>query len=178
MTDVPQPIIITGFMGAGKTTVAAALAQKLGCHMLDLDRSIVERSGRAIHEMIEKGGEASFREAETKALRDALEQSTAGVIALGGGAWTIERNRLLIAEHRGYTIWLDAPFDLCWRRIMSCREDVRPLARGKEQSNLLYDERRSLYELAALRIEAGEDRSAEEIAAEIINVLLQNEQGT
>ena len=89
MTNTPQPIIITGFMAAGKTTVATVLAQKLGYHMLDLDRSIVERSGRAIHEMIEADGEASFRAAETQALRDALEQSTACVIALGGGAWTM-----------------------------------------------------------------------------------------
>ncbi len=174
MTHVP-PIIITGFMAAGKTTVAAALAQELECEMLDLDRSIVERSGRSIYEMIEQDGEASFRETETEALRDALKQGTACVIALGGGAWTIERNRLLIAEYLGYTVWLDAPFDLCWQRIISS-EPVRPLARSKDQSNRLYNQRRSLYELAALRIEVGEDRSAKEIAADIIDVLLQNKQ--
>ena len=173
MTDVPQLIIITGFMAAGKTTVAAALAQKLHCHMLDLDQSIVERAGRSIHEIIQTDGEASFRETETKALRDALEQRTACVIALGGGAWTIERNRLLIAEHLGYTVWLDAPFDLCWRRITDS-EPVRPLARSKEQAHRLYNERRTLYELAAHRIEASEDRGAEAIAAEITDAIRRN----
>ncbi len=170
MTDLPQRIIITGFMAAGKTTVAAALAQKLRYHMLDLDQSIVERAGRTIHEIIQTDGEASFRETETKALREALEHSTACVIALGGGAWTVERNRLLIAEYLGYTVWLDAPFDLCWRRITES-EPVRPLARGEEQAHRLYNERRALYELASLRIEASEGRSAEAIAAEITDAL-------
>lgn len=177
---MPQRILITGFMGAGKTTVAVALAESLGCQAVDLDQSIVEREGRAIHELIAMDGEASFRETETEALQDALTRNTAGVIALGGGAWIIERNRLLIHAHQGYTVWLDAPFDLCWQRITS-GEAVRPLAQNREQSGRLYTERRALYELADLRVagtEAGRARSAPEMAAEIQRSFVMNKAGT
>lgn len=178
MTDVPRPIIITGFMAAGKTTVAAALARALGCSMLDLDQLIIEGEGRTIRELIERHGEAGFREVETNALRNALTRNTAGVIALGGGAWTIERNRALIVRHHGITVWLDAPFDLCWQRITSCGEGVRPLARDEGQARRLYDERRALYKLTALHIKAAGDTTAEEIAADIRVALVTKKQGT
>ncbi|MCA1850337.1 MAG: AAA family ATPase, partial [Acidobacteria bacterium] len=128
-----RPIIITGFMGAGKTTVAAALARRLGCGHIDLDELIAEREGRTIREMFERDGESGFREAETRALRDTLENTEACVIALGGGAWTLERNRALIAEHEGYAVWLDVPFEVCWRRITRGGE-VRPLAHDREKT--------------------------------------------
>lgn len=173
MTDVPRPIIITGFMAAGKTTVAAALARELGCSMLDLDQFIVEGEGRTIRELIEQHGEAGFREIETDALRNALTQNITCVIALGGGAWTIEQNRALIVRAHGVTVWLDTPFDLCWRRITDCGEGVRPLARDEGQARRLYDERRSLYELAVLHVKADGGTTAEEIAADIRAALLQ-----
>ena len=163
-------IIITGFMGAGKSTVAAALARRLGCGHIDLDKLIAEREGRTIREMFERDGESGFREAETRALRDALERTEAGVIALGGGTWTLERNRALIAEHKGYAVWLDTPFDVCWRRITSGGK-VRPLARDHEKTRKLYDERRALYELAALHVRAGGRRSAREVVDEIANAI-------
>jgi len=82
-------------MGAGKTTVAAALARKLSCAMLDLDDLIKERSGRTPQEIIDEQGEQRFREIESEALRAALETKRARIIALGGGTWTIESNRAL-----------------------------------------------------------------------------------
>ena len=91
-------IVIVGFMGCGKTTVARALAQRLGCEMIDLDSFITEREGRTPAEIIEADGEPAFREIETHALRDALKMDDARVIALGGGAWTIEANRALFAQ--------------------------------------------------------------------------------
>ncbi|HEY0384961.1 MAG TPA: shikimate kinase, partial [Pyrinomonadaceae bacterium] len=85
---------------------------------------------------------------------------------LGGGTWTLERNRALIREHGCVTVWLDAPFALCWQRINSA-PGARPLATDMERARTLYDERRTLYELAALHVEAAAGRSAGEIAAEI-----------
>src|SRR5256885_5355098 len=107
-------IIITGFMGAGKSTIARGLARILGCEMLDLDHVIAEREGRTAREIIEQDGEESFRGIETRILREVLENSPMAVIALGGGAWTIERNRNLINKHGCVAVWLDAPFELCW----------------------------------------------------------------
>ena len=172
MSERKQPIIITGFMGAGKTTVALALAERLGCGMIDLDQFIEQREGRTIKSIIDEDGEARFREIESVALRDALEIDGAQIIALGGGTWTIERNRALIHEHHGYTIWLDAPFELCWQRIEG-GIDARPLARERVEARTLYDERRKLYSQANLRVKVNHNRSTRAIAEVIVSALSQ-----
>jgi shikimate kinase len=170
MSERARPIIITGFMGAGKTTVATALAHRLACRMIDLDNFIEERIGRTPQRVIDEEGEQSFREIESEALRAALETGGAHIIALGGGTWTRERNRALIREHQALTIWLDAPFELCWRRIAS-EHGARPLARSRESAQGLYDARRGVYDQTELRIEASAVKSAEMIAAEIAEAL-------
>ena len=162
-------------MGAGKTTVAAALAGLLGGASLDLDAFITGREGRTPQEIIDRDGEPLFRQAETRALAEALREHAAAathgvVIALGGGAWTIERNRALINQHDARTVWLDAPFDVCWRRI-NAEPGTRPLARDRAQTARLYTERRAVYQLAELRIDAGASRRAEQLAAEIAGAL-------
>jgi shikimate kinase len=85
MTERTQPIIITGFMGAGKTSIASALARRLACAMIDLDQFIREREGRTPQAIIDEDGEQRFREIEAQALREALETDGARIIALGGG---------------------------------------------------------------------------------------------
>ena len=163
-------IVITGFMGAGKTTVAKALAAHFNCRMIDLDYIITERERRSVPALISEEGEERFREAEHSALRVVLEMNRARVIALGGGAWTLRANRALITEHDCFTVWLDAPFELCWQRIIES-EAVRPLARDRETAQRLYDERRAVYALAEMRIKADAERSAEALAAEIVSAL-------
>jgi len=127
-------IVIIGFMGSGKTTVAQALAQRLGCEMIDLDSFITESEGRSPAGIIEEDGESAFREIETRALREVLEKTTHQVIALGGGAWTIAANRALTTAHDCLSVWLDAPFELCWQRIQSGGNTVRPLAPDRESA--------------------------------------------
>ena len=159
-------IIITGFMGSGKTTIGRGLARLLGCEMLDLDHVIAEREGRTAREIIEQDGEQSFREVETRILQEVLENSPRGVIALGGGAWTLERNRILIGKHGCATVWLDAPFEICWERILLSGSS-RPLARDEGQARMLYAERRPQYALAKLPIRLVANKSADEISSEI-----------
>ena len=171
MNAKARPIIIAGFMGAGKTAVAAALARRLTCEMIDLDRFIEERVGRCAQAIIDEEGEPRFRELESERLREALEMDGARVIALGGGAWTIERNRALIKERGGFTVWLDVPFDLCWRRIRSTG-GTRPLARDEAQARELYQARRPLYALAELHVEADERSSVKKLAARIAAEML------
>ena len=105
-------IVILGFMGCGKTTVAAELGRELNCSFIDLDSYILERQGRSSAEIIQYDSETTFREIETLALRDVLQQRGAHVVALGGGTWTIPANRTLIALHDCLSVWLDAPFEL------------------------------------------------------------------
>src|SRR5712692_9279206 len=110
-------IVIVGFMGCGKTTVAEELARRLGCGMIDLDSFIAEREGCSPAEIIKEDAEPAFRAIETRALRHILENNSARVLALGGGAWTIESNRKLVAQAGCLSVWLDTPFELCWQRI-------------------------------------------------------------
>jgi shikimate kinase len=145
-------IVIVGFMGCGKTTVAKALAHQLGCDSLDLDSFITQREGRSPAEIISQDGESSFRSIETSALNDVLENDEARVIALGGGAWTIEASRALVTAHDCLSVWLDAPFELCWARIMSNSETLRPMAPDRESAETLFQYRRASYELAELRL--------------------------
>lgn len=147
-------IIITGFMGSGKTTVAEELGRRLGCGVIDLDALVTERAGRAPAEIIERDGEPAFRQIETQALRNVLDNHAARVIALGGGAWTVAENRELIAGRKCLSVWLDAPFELCWERIIAGGA-ARPLARDRESAQRLYDSRRAIYELADFRVIVG-----------------------
>ena len=168
MSTEEKRIVITGFMASGKTSVAKALAARLNCRMIDLDFIITERERRTVSALINAEGEANFREAERRALKVVLEMKRARVIALGGGAWTIEENRSLIVAHACFTVWLDAPFELCWQRIIESEEE-RPLARDKQAAESLYQERRPIYALAGLHIDASAGKSIEDLATEIIN---------
>lgn len=162
----PQRIVITGFMGAGKTTVARALAERLACVFVDLDQFICTREKRTVAAIIDEDGLKEFRQIETNALRDALKNDLVRVLALGGGAWTIERNRRLIAQHDALTVWLDASFELCWRRIIA-EDDSRPLARDRNRAQQLFLERTALYGLAQLRITIDDAKSALDAVTEI-----------
>jgi shikimate kinase len=165
-----RPIIIAGFMGSGKTTVAGALALLLNCSSVDLDEAITSSNGRTPGTIIEQDGEQSFRETETRSLHDVLQSGASCVIALGGGAWTLQRNRDLISEYGGITIWLDVPFELCWERIVASKAE-RPLAPDLPQTQMLYAERRPHYALAQLHVEVDPNKSTDEIAAEIVEAL-------
>jgi shikimate kinase len=174
---VCRPIIVTGFMGSGKTTVAQGLAHIWQCEMIDLDRFITERTGRHPKEIIEQDGEPAFRQVETSLLSEVLKSGGAQVIALGGGAWTILENRALITEHQGQSVWLDVPFEVCWQRITGSVSE-RPLARDREQARRLYDRRKPIYELAALRVAGNDTLSGEETASRIANELAESGFGT
>lgn len=157
-------------MASGKTSVALALAHRLSCRAIDLDQAIIEREGRTPREIIEEDGEAAFREIETSRLCETLESGFARVVALGGGAWTIQRNRQLVAAHHGVTVWLDAPFDLCWRRIAAAGSE-RPLAPDEEQARRLYLDRRHQYQLASLHLVANGEEDAEVLAETIARAI-------
>jgi shikimate kinase len=164
------PIIITGFMGSGKTTIAKVLADVLSRSVIDLDQVITVSHARTPKEIILRDGEDAFREIETQILHDVLENSSGRIIALGGGAWTLQRNRDLINEHNGITVWLDAPFQLCWERILAT-QDKHPLAPTQRQARMLYLERQPQYALAQLHVEVDGNKSIDEISAEIAEAL-------
>lgn len=161
-------------MGAGKTSVGRALAQRLHCTFEDLDDRIIEREGRTIAEIFRDSGEPAFRNAEHKALRHLLEELRQGdirVIALGGGAFAHKRNSMLL---RGMAVvFLDAPVDELWSRCSRQAADSgteRPLLKQMNQFRKLYGLRRRSYLQAAVTIQTG-GRAVEAIAGEIAEML-------
>lgn len=163
-------LCITGFMGAGKTTVARVLADELARPSIDLDRFIHTRTQRTPQQIIDADGEAAFRLVETENLRRVLDETVLPVVALGGGAWTIEANRTLIASCGAVSVWLDASFDLCWERIHRTAR-TRPFARDREAAEKLFLSRQPLYRLTALHISVTENDDAAHIARRIITAL-------
>jgi shikimate kinase len=160
-------IVILGFMACGKTTVAKELARQLDCDFIDLDSFITEHHGRSPAEIIQQDGEENFRELETLALRDVLENKDARVIALGGGTWTIPANRSLAALHSCETVWLDVPFEVCWKRINDA-QTVRPLAPDRDTTLARYESRRADYATAEKPIAVDEFDSPEALARQIL----------
>jgi shikimate kinase len=162
----PGPIVITGFMGCGKSKVARELARQRNVVMVDLDDWITARAGRSPAQLITEDGERAFREIETNALRELLQRGGAGVIALGGGAWIEKANRDLIDEYRCTSIWLDTPFEICWERI-AASEEVRPLGRTREEAQARYDRRKPIYSLAHLHIPVNADQTLDDLISTI-----------
>lgn len=165
-----QRIVITGFMGSGKTSVARELARQLNCDWVDLDDLITKQEGQTPGEIIEQDGEEKFRETETEMLRKILSKGSERVIAAGGGAWTIADNRELIAKHEAVAVWLDAPFKLCWNRIEASGQE-RPLAPSYEAARRRYQERLDTYALSDFRLVVTENETPEEIGLRIADLI-------
>ena len=163
-----RPIVITGFMGCGKSKVARELARQLSVSFVDLDEKITRGEGRSPAQLIVEDGEPAFRSVESSTLREVLETKTAGVIALGGGAWIEETNRAMIDQFGCTSVWLDAPFDVCWSRIETSADD-RPLGRTRSQALALYERRRPIYQLANVRIEVQGHETIEALVTRIIS---------
>lgn len=161
-------IVITGFMGCGKTKVARELARRLDTVMVDLDNEITARVGRSPAQLIVEDGEPAFRAIETDTLRHVLQNSEAKVIALGGGAWIQEANRQLVDQYSCSSVWLDAPFELCWARIEASQED-RPLGRTRDQALVLFRQRRPVYELANVHIDVREE-SVQDLVSRLLHL--------
>lgn len=165
-------IVILGFMGCGKTTVAQRLARQLACGFTDLDSFIAEQTRRSPAEIITVDGEEPFREIETCALNDVLHNDAVRIIALGGGTWTVPANRTIIALHDCLTVWIDAPFELCWKRIKGGKT-IRPLAPDRESALARYNARCADYSLAEQHMAVRDSDSTEIITEQIVSLVSQ-----
>ena len=121
-------IVLTGFMGAGKSTVGRMLAAALQWEFEDVDAAVEARAGVTIAEIFATRGEAAFRRQESLAMARALGRERV-VIALGGGAPEILTNRLLLEQtEKTAVVFLDAPFEVLFDRcVLQEGAAVRPV---------------------------------------------------
>ena len=146
-------IVLTGFMGAGKSTIGRILASRIGWAFLDVDTHLENRTGATIPQLFERHGEARFRRLESSALASALA-SNYTVLALGGGAPEELTNRLLIEQTPAtLTIFLDAPFPTLFDRCM-LQDIARPVLEDPTAAQLRFARRHPLYRrLACLTLD-------------------------
>lgn len=165
-------VVLTGFMGAGKSTVGRLLATQLGWKFLDLDQEIERATGQSIAALFAEHGEAAFREQEENALRRLIEehhgQRQPLVLALGGGALESARTRAYLATREEILmVYLAAPLQLLIERCLAqTHAATRPVLADREQLTARWERRLPHYEAADLRIDTV-DATPEKIAAKI-----------
>lgn len=147
-------LYLVGFMGSGKTTVGALVADELGWSFGDLDREIETEERMPIARIFEQRGEPEFRRLESEFLHERLRMVQRGhplVLALGGGAFVQEANFELIEEN-GVSVWLECPLEVACGRIGD--DPSRPLSRDPDAMRELFEMRRELYARADFRVDA------------------------
>ena len=165
-------IVLTGFMGAGKSTVGRLLAEALGWDFLDLDDHIEARTGASIAELFALHGEARFRRLESAALANALARPRT-VLALGGGTPEQLTNRLLLEQTPGtQVVFLDAPFpvlfDRCMLQAVASPDHIRPVLTTPAEAEARFRMRQPLYRRLANVALATEELSAEEAVEAVV----------
>lgn len=164
----PRPIVLTGMMLSGKSTVGAVLAARLGWPFVDLDQELVARTGRAIPEWFAVG-EAAFREAEREVLAAVLAEPGPRVVAAGGGAMEDAESRRRCRDH-AFVVYLEATPEALAARLSG--PSGRPLLDGAEDPTealaQLLARRRANY-LAAQHLRQPADGRPEDVAQAIID---------
>ena len=163
-------LVLTGFMGAGKSTIGRLLAARLNWQFLDLDAHLEARTGATIPQLFERHGEAHFRRLESTALASALGHDHT-VLALGGGTPEELTNRLLLEQTPAtFTIFLDAPFPTLFDRCM-LQDIARPVLADPAVAQQRFQKRHPLYRrLANLTIETADlspDQTIEDLLRHI-----------
>lgn len=166
-----RPVILTGFMGSGKSSVGKVLAEFLSCRFIDLDAEIVEEAGLSINEIFARDGEDAFRLLESARLERILSAGDLCVIATGGGVVISQQNRELMRKS-GVTVNLKVTLEQVLDRLQGCND--RPLFAGEKAPDLvraLMDGREHYYADADIRIDTG-GKSVEDVAIEILSHLM------
>src|SRR4051812_37460615 len=167
-------LVFVGFMGAGKSSAARAVAAKLGVDTLDCDTELERELGTSIEAFFDREGEAAFREREEEAALRLLGSAETRVVSLGGGALASERVQAALAPHT--VVHLEVDPKGAWRRASG---RGRPLARDRARFERLHAERLEGYrEAAAAPTPAAAGRDGAGRAAPALAALREAPEGT
>ena len=164
-------LILCGMMGAGKTTVGVALASLTGRRVYDVDEEIVKKHGR-IADIFARYGERYFREIETETARE-LSCMDEVIISVGGGL-VLKQENVEILQKKGKIVYLRASLATLTKRLVADGE--RPLLQTDGESlacriERLLKERAPIYESVADFVVDVDEKTPEQIAAEILKII-------
>ena len=170
-----RKIILLGYMGCGKSTIANRLSKITNIPCLDLDKSIEERTNLSIKEIFEQHGEIYFRKLERKVLIDLLNAPGDLIIGLGGGTPCYANNHQLLKGDNIVSIYLKASVNTLFERLVS-NKSKRPIIANKTNDELkefiakhLFD-RSFYYNQAQFKVNI-DGKSKDETAQDILAIL-------
>ena len=169
--ELHQRLLLIGYRGTGKTTVAIQLAEKTGRQWIDLDAEIIRIADCSIQSVFDQEGEDGFRNRETSVLRDVLDGDCT-IVACGGGIVQREENRQLL-KAAGKTILLQAlPETLCARieKDHQCADQRPPLTNLSTEAEIreILKQRSENYLQCAQMIIDTETKTSAQVAEEIL----------
>lgn len=160
-------IFLIGFMGCGKSTVAAGLSAKYGMDIVEMDQIIVEREGMSISDIFAQKGELYFRDVETHLLIE-IQSENNKVVSCGGGVVMREQN-VEAMRKGGCVVLLTANPETILERVKD--DNSRPLLQGNKNIdfiNEMLEKRRAKYESAADIVIQTDEKRIDDICEEII----------
>jgi shikimate kinase len=167
-------LFLIGYRATGKSTVAEAIAWRIGAPWVDADAEIERRAGKTIAEVFSQDGEHAFRDLETEVVKE-LSARDGRVLALGGGAVLREENRRALTG-RGPTVWLRASAETIRKRLLADPKTAanRPSLTSKglaEEVEHVLAQRAPIYAACADCTVEVDDKSPDAIADEILALL-------
>lgn len=168
MTVPGRHLLLVGLMGAGKSTVARVLGERLARPVVDTDQAVERIAGRSVREIFRYDGEDAFRGLETQALLAALAADEPSVIAAGGGMVLRDENRAAMRASGAQVVWLAADPDLLAERVRGGSH--RPALDGDPEGTLrrMHETREPLYREVADLIVRVDGRSVGDVVEAIL----------
>ena len=163
-------IFIVGPMGSGKSTVGKIISDELFLNFFDTDDEIESRTGASIDWIFDLEGEEGFRKRESSILEEMVKQNSI-VLSTGGGIILSDSNREMLSS-RGTVFYLSTPISVQIER--TSKDKDRPLLKNGDPEEILtrlQKERKGLYESVSDHVIETENKSSQEVAAEIINLV-------
>ena len=163
-------IFIVGPMGSGKSTVGKIISDELFLNFFDTDDEIESRTGASIDWIFDLEGEEGFRKRESSILEEMVKQNSI-VLSTGGGIIISDSNREMLSS-RGTVFYLSTPISVQIER--TSKDKDRPLLKNGDPEEILtrlQKERKDLYESVSDHIIETENKSSQQVASEIINLV-------
>ncbi|MFT5715055.1 MAG: shikimate kinase [Flavobacterium sp.] len=170
-----RKIILLGYMGCGKSTIAKTLSKIINVPFVDLDQYIEQKAKLTINAIFEQRGEIYFRKLEHQAFVELLDSSEPLIIGLGGGTPCYANNHELLTGENVVSIYLKASIETLFNRL-SLNKSKRPLIANKSEGELkefiaMHLFERSFYYNQAQFIVSVDDKTIDQAVLDIVAIL-------